>query len=534
MLNAGQILDKLDDNDSVNNHEFMYELKSMYSNFTSLDCSKIVRKISEIISDENFGDFFHIIMNGFNNKNDYIRKTSVLAFFRVYLKGVSSFNIHDYKDYILEMFDNEENYIVFSNLCSILSEYFYMNGNQPLFELDFDRHVRKILKFIGKGYGFSLFYLVNFLFLYIPTNDEIDIILRSLGRNNNVMISVMTSLIRLKMHLCMLKYSTIEHSVPELSQCLLTAYNNCSFYELKYVLIKLLRDVFIMFPGVVFKPEAFYCDQRFPFYLKNECIEILLAIMLKFSNSKHLCCSISSLMCYVKHNNENFTRRIIKMISILTIKFPDLLASSLIALDKLLSSGRNYVVSEVTISVSYLIRNYGDDLSLRNLSISLLKNIFVINEIRSKIAIIRIFCRYFEHLDNSDELFTFIYNNYKSEESPELLESLLLCVVKYVSYDIYNEMKLNILNEFINFAINQKFSIFLMNSAYLYFNILSNIGEAAKGLFGITSPIDPESYITQRCSQEVFVNDFCKLSSLGREDFCVNDYLLSLEECLDM
>ncbi len=354
-----------------------------------------------------------------SDEDAYVKKIAVMTVAKIYEINPEMIENAGIIDKLIAILRSSTNPVILSNTLIAISEIEKFK-NEKILKPDF-KMMEKIVNSLPECTEWGQVSILEIIG-QIETKDKalaemvVDRVLSRLSHINPAVIVASVKVI-LKYTLILDNKKILEGICNKLSSPLITLLNSSN--EISWILLTNIGVLIDKFKTIFMDIRVFFVKYNDPSYIKLEKLKIIEKLATDVNNKL----VINELVEYSYDLDLDFSRKAVKAIWKLAMKFPKEVDSCVSALQAILknSDGNNFashLLNEIVIGIDYMFRKYRNKAPL-NSSVKILKdNYKFLNEDQSQISFLDLLTEFLDIMPKKEE----IIKNYLDEFSSKSLE----------------------------------------------------------------------------------------------------------------
>ncbi|OUM52176.1 hypothetical protein BVG19_g1340 [[Candida] boidinii] len=450
-----------------------------YSNSTKLKVLSL-RTISSIPAPIEFIDnTIFMIHDALEDDDPAVRKTAAYAIAKLFEKQPKRVQKERFLDSLNNLLHDESIFVVSAALSSL---YDITEKSQSLkLKIDY-QHALSLISHLDACNEWRQSYIITSLLSFAPQHEEealtiIEKIMPYLQHSNSsVVLNTLKIIIYLNNYV-----GSLEDVIPVLPQRISSAISSLmskpseiQFLVMRNVILLLLSKSNLIDLDV----SMFFCQYNDPIYIKDTKLEIIFLL----ANESNMKTVLRELEEYALDIDQQMVRKSIRAIGNLAIKIESTAIECVDILFNLLENQISDVVQETSIVAKDILRKYPTQFGF--LVDELTQSAELIDEDDSKCSLIWIVGQYCDTIDNSTDLLSGWFKDYKNDPS-EIQLTLLTAVMKNYLRDQSNKSAENLIIDLLKITTQEIDDPDLRDRGFFYWRLLSsqtNISNFARGV----------------------------------------------------
>lgn len=462
-----------------------------YSNSTKLKVLSL-RTISSIPAPIEFIDnTIFMIHDALEDDDPVVRKTAAYAIAKLFEKQPKRVQKERFLDSLNNLLHDESIIVVSAALSSL---YDITEKSQSLkLKIDY-QHALSLISHLDTCNEWSQSYIITSLLSFAPQHEEealniIEKIMPYLQHSNSsVVLNTLKIIIYLNNYV-----SSLEDVLPVLPQRISSAISSLmskpseiQFLVMRNVILLLLSKSKLINLDV----SMFFCQFNDPIYIKDTKLEIIFLL----ANESNMKTVLRELEEYALDIDQQMVRKSIRAIGNLAIKIESTANECVDILFNLLENQISDVVQETSIVAKDILRKYPTQFGF--LVDELTQTAELIDEDDSKCSLIWIVGQYCDTIDNSTDLLSGWFNDYKDDPS-EIQLTLLTAAMKNYLRDQSNKSAENLIIDLLKVTTEEIDDPDLRDRGFFYWRLLSSQTTISNFARGVVDSSDMPSIDTE-------------------------------------
>ena len=465
-----------------------------------------IRTMGCIRVDEIVSYLCDTLKNGLRDPDAYVKKTSCICVAKLFCTCPQLVKDNGLIDTLISMLD-DGNAIVLASAIVALSEISLLSGENYL-KIN-SKTLKRILNALNEANEWGQVYILDCLVNYKKKKTKYAemIIEAAVPLFSHLNPAVIMSAVKV-----VLKYldhiedeKKVQNYSKKISMCLVSLMD--SVPEMKYLLLRAMHCIIQKRHYLLDKDyRAFFIKAYEPIYVKFEKLDILY----KLTDNMNYEMILNELKSYsMLEYDLELVQRTIKYIGNIGFKFEKAMSLCVDCISQILNFNQDFTIDQSVIVMRDLLRKYNNEKKPKEL----LKKIDekLIDKIRlpeSKAAILYILGEYAKKIENSTDLITLFYNDFKDENEKVKLQILNACIKNYLIKPDDKKAE-DLVKSILQQGGEETVNPDVRDRAYIYWRLLENDPNVAKDMILAEKPsFDSieEQPIDQELCDDILIN----------------------------